>query len=255
MSAQVIAAEDTRTFSDLCRRMGIDPPGHIVSYFEGNEIVRTGLLVNQIYDGATVVLVTDAGMPSISDPGFRLVAACVNAGLPVSAIPGPSAVITALALSGLPTHRFCFEGFLPRKSGKRQSRLQGLAHEERTMVFFEAPHRLRDFLTDAATIFGSDRRGAICREMTKPHEEVVRGTLTELVAWAESSVRGEVTVVISGETPEPPSMEEMVARVQALMADGVKYTTAVRKVAAKTGTDRHELWDRMEELRYRTETD
>jgi len=243
MTADVIAAEDTRKFADLCRRADVRPSARVVSYFEGNEAERTPDLLRSLTEGATVVLVTDAGMPSVSDPGFRLVSACVEADVRVSAIPGPSAVLTALAVSGLGTDRFCFEGFLPRKSGQRRTRLDRLKTEERTMVFFEAPHRLHDFLSDAAQWLGPDRQAAICRELTKTYEEVIRGPLADLVTWSDKEVRGEITVVVAGATPEPPALADLVAQVTALLTAGEKRSTAVATVAATHGVDRRELYD------------
>lgn len=242
--ADVIAAEDTRKFADLCRRAGIGPlAGRVRSYFEGNEAARTGELVKALAGGATVALVTDAGMPSVSDPGFRLVRAAIEAGVVVSAVPGPSAVLTALALSGLNTDRFCFEGFLPRRPGPRRSRLEALGNEERTMVFFEAPHRLGSFLADAVAAFGADRRGAICREMTKTYEEVIRGTVAELAQWATGEVRGEVTVVIAGAEPAAPDMAVLVEEVRSLIASGERPPAAAAEVASRWGIDRRALYD------------
>ena len=242
VEADVIAAEDTRRFLTLTKRLGIEPTGRVVSYFEGNEASRTAELAEAVADGQRVVLVTDAGMPSVSDPGYRLVVACVDAGLKVTAVPGPSAVLTALAVSGLPVDRFCFEGFLPRKAGERGRRLAGLAGEQRTMVFFEAPHRLADFLTDAARELGAERRGAICRELTKPYEEIIRGPLSELVDWAKEGVRGEVTVVIAGATPSTTTTEDALGLVREAMAGGVKLSAAVAEVAALTGTNKKALY-------------
>ncbi|MCL1923742.1 MAG: 16S rRNA (cytidine(1402)-2'-O)-methyltransferase [Propionibacteriaceae bacterium] len=243
LSADIIAAEDTRKFVQLCHRIDIHPTARMVSFFEGNETERTPGLIEDISRGSVVVLVTDAGMPSISDPGYRLVTACLDSGLLVSAVPGPSAVLTALAVSGLATDRFCFEGFLPRKAGARRTRLSGLRTEQRTMVFFEAPHRLSDFLDDAISVFGRERRSAIARELTKPHEEVIRGPLCELADWSTGEVRGEVTVVIAGATPEVPSMDDLVVRVEELVAQGMKRTAAIGQVARETGADRHVLYD------------
>ena len=180
VAADVIAAEDTRRLVTLLRRLGVVTGARVVSYFEGNEAARTTELVDVIAAGQRVVLVTDAGMPSVSDPGYRLVRACIDHDLPVTAVPGPSAVLTALAVSGLPCDRFCFEGFLPRKPGERRARLAALAAEERTMILFEAPHRLHEWLLDAADAFGPGRRAVVCRELTKPHEEIIRGCLAEL---------------------------------------------------------------------------
>lgn len=242
VAADVIAAEDTRRFLLLTKRLGIDPQGRVLSYFEGNETARTAELVTAVAAGRRVVLVTDAGMPSVSDPGYRLVVACVDAGLRVTAVPGPSAVLTALAVSGLPVDRFCFEGFLPRKAGERSRRLAGLATEERTMVFFEAPHRLEEFLRDAARELGEGRAGAVCRELTKPFEEVVRGPLAELAVWASNGVRGEVTVVIGGAEAATESAEDALALVRQARAGGARLSEAVADVARLTGANRKELY-------------
>lgn len=240
--ADLIAAEDTRRLATLLRRLGIRAEGRIVSYFEGNEEARTAELVAAVEAGQSVVIATDAGMPSVSDPGYLAVRGCIEAGLRVTAVPGPSAVLTALAVSGLKVDRFCFEGFFPRKGGERRRRLGALAAEERTMVFFEAPHRLAEFLADAADALGGDREGVICRELTKPHEEVVRGSLAELVAWCDGGVRGEVTVVIAGAEPHTASPEDALDLVRRRMADGEKLSSAVSEVAAMTGANRKQLY-------------
>ncbi|MCW2543258.1 MAG: yabC, partial [Frankiales bacterium] len=197
-TAEVIACEDTRRATRLCHDLGVTYTGRLVSYFEGNEPERTPQLLQALRDGQTVLLITDAGMPSVSDPGFRLVAAAALEDLAVTCLPGPSAVTTALAISGLPSDRFCFEGFLPRKQGERISRLEGLAAERRTAVFFEAPHRLAACLVDMASVFGAQRRAVVCRELTKTHEAVRRGSLAELVAHFSGEVRGEITIVVEG---------------------------------------------------------
>ncbi|TRY18662.1 16S rRNA (cytidine(1402)-2'-O)-methyltransferase [Tessaracoccus rhinocerotis] len=242
-SADLIAAEDTRRFATLMRRIGVEASGRVVSYFEGNEATRTGELVAAVEAGQQVALVTDAGMPSVSDPGFRAVTACIEHGLRVTAVPGPSAALTALAVSGLPTDRFCFEGFLPRKEGQRRSRLDSLATEERTMVFFEAPHRLQEFLASAAAALGGDRAAVVCRELTKPYEEVVRGNLAELGLWAAEGVRGEVTVVVAGAPEVVTSADDALGLVAARVAEGEKLSAAVRSVAEATGTNRKELYE------------
>ena len=242
LGADVIAAEDTRRFVTLTRRLGIAPGGRVVSYFEGNEASRTGELVDSVASGQRVVLVTDAGMPSVSDPGYRLVVACVDAGLRVTAVPGPSAVLTALAVSGMPVDRFCFEGFLPRKAGERGRRLAALATEERTMVFFEAPHRVEEFLVDAARELGPDRRAAVCRELTKPYEEVKRGSLAELAEWAADGVRGEITVVVAGAAPSTTSAVDALELVRQAMSGGAKLSAAVADVAQVTGANRKQLY-------------
>ena len=241
--ADVIAAEDTRRLADLARRLGLDLTARIVSYFDGNEASRVGVLLDALADGQRVVVATDAGMPAVSDPGFRIVQAAIEAGVRVTAVPGPSAVLTALAISGLPTDRFCFEGFLPRKAGERRRRLSGLAAEERTMVFFEAPHRLAEFLADAADALGADRPGAVCRELTKTYEEVVRGGLGELASWASGDVRGEITVVVAGAAPVVADAADAVARVAALVEAGERLKPAVAAVAAETGLSKNELYD------------
>lgn len=243
MSADVVAAEDTRRFSALLRRLEVRTEARVVSYFEGNEASRTAGLVAELQAGRRVVLVTDAGMPSVSDPGYRLVSAAIEAGVRVTAVPGPSAVLTALAVSGLPCDRFCFEGFLPRKGGPRRAALTALASEPRTVVLFEAPHRLGDLLGDAAAVLGESRRAAVCRELTKTYEEVRRGTLAELAAWAADGVLGEITVVIEGATSGPVTLEQAVEQVAERVAAGEKRSAAAAAVAAATGVDRRELYD------------
>ena len=213
-SATIIAAEDSRRFHRLCADIEVTFTAKVLSFFEGNEEERSRELLNELSAGATVLVVSDAGMPTISDPGFRLMRDAIQQGIEVSVIPGPSAVTMAVALSGLPTDRFTFEGFLPRASGARLATYEKLRHEERTMVFFEAPHRLGDSLGDAVTVFGSTRRGAICREMTKRYEETIRGTLSELSTWADSNeVLGEITLVVEGAVADSAAMtaDEMVA--------------------------------------------
>lgn len=240
--ADVIAAEDTRRLQGLLSRLGITTSARVVSYFDGNEAARVGGLLAALAEGRTVVVVSDAGMPTVSDPGYRVVAAAVEAGLPVRVVPGPSAVLVALALSGLPTDRFCFEGFLPRKGGERRRRLGELAAEPRTMVFFEAPHRLDDFLTDARAAFGDDRRGAVSRELTKTFEETRRGTLAELADWAADGVRGEITVVVAGAAPAALSVADAVPVVAERVAGGEPFSAAVAAVAADAGLPRKALY-------------
>lgn len=244
-AADLVAAEDTRRLHRLTSDLGVELAGRVVSYFEGNEAERTPALVEALVEGRRVLLVTDAGMPSVSDPGYRLVAAAVAAGVRVTAVPGPSAVLTALAVSGLPVDRFCFEGFLPRKAGERDRRLADLADERRTMVFFEAPHRTAQALNAMAEALGADRPAAVCRELTKTHEEVVRGTLAELAAWAGAGVRGEVTVVVSGRSSDstPATDADVVALVAADEAAGATRKDAIRAVAQRTGRLRREVYD------------
>jgi 16S rRNA (cytidine1402-2'-O)-methyltransferase len=245
-AADVVAAEDTRRLKRLTTDLGVTVGGRVVSYFEGNETARTPQLLDALLAGERVLLVTDAGMPSVSDPGYRLVVAAVEHDVHVTAVPGPSAVLTALAVSGLPVDRFCFEGFLPRKAGERARRLAGLAAEERTMVFFEAPHRTEAALTAMAEAFGDDRPAAVCRELTKTHEEVRRGPLADLVAWAADGVRGEVTVVVAGAVPvalvgdDPASLRSAVAEREAA---GTSRKEAIVEVARLAGVPKREVYD------------
>ncbi len=243
-TADIVAAEDTRRLHRLVQTLGITVAGRIISYHEHNEATRTAELLEQVKSGKTLVMVTDAGMPSVSDPGFRLVEGAVAAGLRVTAAPGPSAVLTALALSGLPTDRFCFEGFLPRKAGERSSRLADLDAERRTMVFFEAPHRLEPMLRALHERFGADRRAAVCRELTKTYEEVIRGTLRELLQWAETNeVRGEIAVVVGGAPERDPGRpEDHVAAVNGLMEQGIRLKEAVAAVAEDVRVSKRELY-------------
>ncbi|HEU4540128.1 MAG TPA: 16S rRNA (cytidine(1402)-2'-O)-methyltransferase [Jiangellaceae bacterium] len=243
-AADIVAAEDTRRLRRLASALGVDMPGRVVSYFEGNEVARTPELVDALLSGARVVLVTDAGMPSVSDPGYRLVTAAVAAGVRVTAVPGPSAVLAALAVSGLPVDRFCFEGFLPRKSGERLRRLAALAIEERTMVFFESRHRLPAALAALAEVFGVGRRAAVCRELTKTYEEVRRGSLGELVEWAATGdVLGEITIVVAGAEPAAATVEQAVALVAEREAAGVSRKQAVADVAREYRLSRRELYN------------
>ncbi|SOX55743.1 16S rRNA (cytidine(1402)-2'-O)-methyltransferase [Mycobacterium ahvazicum] len=241
--ADVVAAEDTRRVRTLAKALGVAITGKVVSMFDQVEATRVPALIDEIKAGATVLVVSDAGMPLISDPGYRIVAACVDAGVPVTCLPGPSAVTTALAVSGLPAEKFCFEGFAPRKSGARKTWLASLAGERRTCVFFESPRRLAACLSDAVEQLGGARPAAICRELTKVHEEVVRGTLQELAAWAGDGVLGEITVVLGGATP-PADVPALVARVQELVADGVRVKDACNEVAAAhPGVRSRQLYD------------
>jgi 16S rRNA (cytidine1402-2'-O)-methyltransferase len=242
-SAEVVAAEDTRRTKALAKALGVEITGRVVSFYDHVEAARIPMLLAEIEAGHTVLLVTDAGMPSVSDPGYRMVAACVERDLPVTCLPGPSAVTTALALSGLPMERFCFDGFAPRKGGQRKQWLGTLAAEPRAVVFFEAPHRLADCLADAVEVLGPDRRAAVCRELTKTYEEVVRGTLAELATWAVDGVRGEITVVLEGAQPVSVEPADLVDRVEALVAKGMRLKDACAEVAASTGASRRELYD------------
>ncbi len=246
-SADIVAAEDTRRLRRLAGDVGAVIGGRVVSYFEGNEQRRTPELVEALRGGATVALVTDGGMPSVSDPGFRLVRDAVAAGVPVTVVPGPSAVTTALAVSGLPSDRFCFEGFPPRRPGERRAEFAALAGERRTMIFFEAPHRLASTLDDLAAAFGVDRPAALCRELTKTYEEVRRGTLGELAAGAgESPPRGEITLVVQGAAPAAavvPAGAELAAAVEDRVAEGTRRGVAIAAVAREYGLPKRSVYD------------
>lgn len=245
-SADVVAAEDTRRLRRLTQALGVQVGGRVVSYFEGNESARTPELVEALAGGARVLLVTDAGMPSVSDPGYRLVAAAVEKDIRVTAVPGPSAVLTALALSGLPVDRFCFEGFLPRKAGERLSRLREVAEDRRTLVYFEAPHRIDDTLVAMAEAFGEERRAAVCRELTKTYEEIKRGSLKELAEWAADGVRGEITVVVEGAPEKSPGdlgPDELVRRVRVREEAGERRKEAIAAVAADAGVPKRDVFD------------
>ena len=249
-TADVIAAEDTRRVRRLLADLGVTSSGRIVSFYDAVERERSADLVAQAQDGATVLVVSDAGMPTVSDPGYRLVALAVEQGIPVTALPGPSAVVTALAVSGLPVDRFCFEGFLPRRSGERDRRIGELAAEPRTMVFFEAPHRLAATLASLVDGLGATRRAAVCRELTKTYEEVLRGTLAELAAWASDGARGEITLVVAGASADEQrearglvTAEDWVAAVRALEEAGSSRRDAVAEVARRAGVPKREVYD------------
>lgn len=247
--ADVVAAEDTRRLRSLAARLGVTIGGRVVSYHEHNEVARADDLLDVVAGGGTVVVVTDAGMPVVSDPGYRVVSRGVERGLRVTAAPGPSAVLTALALSGLPTDRFTFEGFLPRKAGERARTLAALAGEVRTMVFFEAPHRVAEALAAMAQAFGPDRPAAVARELTKTYEEVLRGSIAELAALAEErasagdGLRGEICVVVGGASPEAaPRAEDLVGEVLERVTGGERLKEAVADVAAAAGVSKRELY-------------
>ena len=233
-SAEIIAAEDSRRFHRLASDLGVTFTAKIISFFDGNETARTEEVLQFLQAGKRVLVVSDAGMPTISDPGFRLIRDAIALNIPIVVIPGPSAPTMALALSGLATDRFTFEGFLSRSAGARQSHLESLRFEERTMIFFEAPHRITECLTDAVETFGADRQAAICREMTKTYEETIRGSLEELLAWSKSKeILGEITMVIAG-IPAGSAVktaEEMVARVREFESAGMDRKEAIATVA------------------------
>ena len=233
-SAEIIAAEDSRRFHRLASDLGVTFTGRVISFFEGNEKDRTLEILTLLRQGREVLVVTDAGMPTISDPGFRLMRDAIAENLQTIVIPGPSAPTMAIALSGLPTDRFTFEGFAPRAQGARRGFYEKLRFEERTMVVFEAPHRLLEALIDSAAIFGEDRKAAICREMTKTYEETIRGTIAELITWAQSrEILGEITLVFAGvaEGSEMKTADDAVARVREYEAAGMDRKGAIATVA------------------------
>ena len=249
-SVDVVAAEDTRRVRRLASDLGVTITGRIVSYFDGNERTRTDELIDAAQRGARILVLSDAGMPTVSDPGYRIVRAAIDHDIPLICVPGPSAVLTALALAGLPTDRFCFEGFLPRKGGERERALAELRSSERTMVFFEAPHRLADTLAAMIQTFGADRQVAICRELTKTHEEVFRGSVAEAADWAADGVLGEVTIVLAGADAEARRSElglvsesDWVAAVRSAVAAGVDQRTAITDVAEAAQVGRRAVYE------------
>ncbi len=251
--APIIAAEDTRRVRRLAAALGITLSATVVSYYENVEQRRAPALLARLRDGTDVLLVTDAGMPGISDPGYRLVAAAAAAGIRVTVLPGPSAVTAALAVSGLPSDRFCFEGFPPRRPGERARRFAELAGEPRTLIFFESPRRLAVTLGALAAALGEGRRAAVCRELTKTHEEVRRGTLGELAAWARSGVLGEVTLVVEG-APAPRELASA-AQAAAYVAEreeaGIARKEAIAAVARQYGLRKREVYDAVVQARAR----
>lgn len=258
-SAPVIAAEDTRRLRRLASSLGVTLHGRVVSYYENVEAARGPALLAALADGQDVLVVTDAGMPGISDPGYRLVTQAIEAGISVSVLPGPSAVTAAVAVSGLPTDRFCFEGFPPRKAGERARRFAELSGERRTLVFFESPRRLGVTLTELAAAFGPGRRAAVCRELTKTHEEIRRGTLGELAEWAGQGVLGEITLVVGGavtgatqaargtEAAGAGAADTAGAQAAALVASaeqaGSTRKEAIAQVASRLGLRKREVYD------------
>ena len=244
-SVDVVAAEDTRRVRRLAQDLQISIGGRLTSFFDGNERSRVPTLLDDLRAGSDVLVVTDAGMPAVSDPGYRLVVSAVAEGIDVTVLPGPSAVTAALAVSGLPVDRFCFEGFLPRKAGERGRRLAQLGAEPRTMVFFESPRRLAATLVAAVEAFGSGRPAAVCRELTKTYEEVRRGTLAELAQWASGDeVRGEITVVVGGAVVESVHVDPagLADEVAELVASGVDRKAAIRQVATRHGLPKREVY-------------
>lgn len=240
-SATVIASEDTRTTSKLLNALGIENRPQLIALHDHNESTKAAEVIALARE-TDVVVMSDAGMPTVSDPGYHLVVAAIAAGVQVSALPGPSAVITALAVAGLPTDRFTFEGFLPRKSGERRSVLRELARESRTMVFFESPNRIAEALVDAALELGDDRPAAVCRELTKFYEEVKRGGLRELAEWAAAGVKGEIVLVVGGASAATVTLEDGLAQVKVLVADGIRLKEATTQVAEQTGLSKRDLY-------------
>ena len=244
-AVDLIAAEDTRRTGRLLAHLELEDRT-LLSFFEGNERERTEDLLRRLRDGATIALVTDGGMPTISDPGFRLVRACGTEGIDVRVVPGPSAAIAALAISGLPTDRFVFEGFLPRKAGDRRRRLEALASDPRTIVFFESPKRLKTMLAETLDVLG-DRHVAVARELTKLHEEVVRDTLSGILARNDdTTLKGEVVVVVGGsEDQEPADEDAMVERARTLVAAGMRSREAARVVTERQGVSANAIYRRL----------
>jgi 16S rRNA (cytidine1402-2'-O)-methyltransferase len=245
--ADIVAAEDTRRLRRLASDLGVTVTGRVLRFDDVVEVRQAPQLCEDAKAGATVLLVTDGGMPSVSDPGYRLVRAAIDADLPISVLPGPSAVTTALALSGLPSDRFCFEGFLPKEPGKRRSAYAALAREPRTMIFFESPRRIGSSLAAAAQALGADRPAAVCRELTKTHEEIRRGPLSELAEWARDGLLGEITVVIGGAPPlsaeDAPDAPELARRVAVAEAGGLTRKEAIASVVTATGAARRTVYD------------
>jgi len=249
-SATIVAAEDSRKFHRLCKDLGLGFKGRVISFFEGNEEARTAEILTILNSGSSVLVISDAGMPTISDPGFRLMRDAISIGIPVAVIPGPSAVTMAIALSGLPTDRFVFEGFSPRTKGARQKFFENLRNEERTVIWFEAPHRLADSLEDAVLVFGEGRRGAICREMTKRYEETIRATLGELLNWAQGNeVLGEITMVLEGAPTHAAEVTAagIVVRVKEYEEAGMDRKSAIATVAEEFSLPKRTIFSAMVE--------
>ena len=247
-SADYIAAEDSRKFARLCQDLKISHNAKVISFFEGNESERIDELTKILKSDKDILVATDAGMPGISDPGYRLVRAAIENNIKVKVLPGPSAVTSALLLSGLPTDRFCFDGFPPRTSTARLKWFNQLVEEERTIIFFEAPHRIVESLTNALTAFGADRIGAVCREISKQYEEIVRGDLTQLLEWSKSKdILGEITVVISGFDPgsREISSEQIVEKVLKYEDSGITRKEAIAEVASEYGISKRTVFDVM----------
>jgi 16S rRNA (cytidine1402-2'-O)-methyltransferase len=243
-SAQIIAAEDSRRAKRLIQDLEISTTAQIWSFYDAVEEAKSPELIDRVEAGDVVVVISDAGMPTVSDPGYRIVQEAIARGIKVSVIPGPSAVLTALAISGLAVDRFSFEGFLPRKSGERRNFLDQLADDQRTMVFFEAPHRLVESLQDFAEVFGQDRQAVICRELTKTYEEIVRGSFVELIAWADREILGEITLVVAGASPiAATTATDWVALVDTRVQLGISQRDAIAEVAKELRVPKRDVYD------------
>lgn len=240
--ADLIGAEDTRKLLNLCQRLGIKPQAKIIALHEHNENERAARLIEAAQTGQRVMVVSDAGMPTVSDPGFRVASESASQGIKVSALPGPSAVLTALAVSGLPSDRFCFDGFIPRKDGERQKFFTSLKDEPRTIILFDSPKRVHDSLKAMSAVFGADRRAALCRELTKTYEEIMRGTIAELIELTAGEVRGEITLVVAGAGKQTKEVADYVPEVLQLVAQGMRLKDAAAHVAQAAGLRKNELY-------------
>ena len=243
-SAQIIAAEDSRRARRLIADLGIITNAQIWSFYDAVEEAKSGELIDRVLAGDVVVVISDAGMPTVSDPGYRVVQEAISRDVKVTVLPGPSAVLAALAVSGLPVDRFSFEGFLPRKSGERKKFLAQLVTDQRTMVFFEAPHRLAETLVDFAEVFGNERQAVICRELTKTYEEIIRGNFAELIIWSDKEILGEITLVVSGSEPvlitDPTQWVEL---VQTRVKLGLSQRDAIAEVAKELQVPKRSVYD------------
>lgn len=242
--AAIIAAEDSRRAKRLIKDLEVNTEAQIWSFYDAVEDAKSPELIDRVIAGDNVVVISDAGMPTVSDPGYRIVQEAISRGVKVSVIPGPSAVLTALAISGLAVDRFSFEGFLPRKSGERKNFLTDLETNERTMVFFEAPHRLVESLQDFAEVFGADRQAVICRELTKTYEEIIRGTFTELIKWSDREILGEITLVVAGASAQIETKpSDWIAQVETRVQLGVSQRDAIAEVAKELRVPKRDVYD------------
>lgn len=246
LNADLIAAEDTRKARRLFQDLALDIKAHVISLFEENEIEKIPDLISKLQSGQTIVVISDAGTPAISDPGFKLINKAIEEKISITVLPGPSAVISALVLSGLPTDRFSFEGFIPRKGKERNEILNNLNKESRTMILFESPRRTKDTLEDILNLVGENRKAAMVREISKTYEEVIRGTIKELVNWATNNeVLGEITLVIAGlnSSIKPEVDEDAVKSVKDLVSNGMSFKDAVSQISTQRGLSRSKLYE------------